>query len=133
MRKFHIEIVSPDGLEFSGEIESLLVRTDDGDVEILAGHADYLAALSVGRARLLIDGEARYASLAGGFLSVTSRGVKMAVTTFEFAEDIDLERARRARERAEELVTKAKSDTDLRIARAKLARATSRIDVAEHK
>lgn len=133
MKKFHIEIVSPDGLAFSGEIESLLVRTDDGDAEILAGHADYLAALSVGRVRLLSDGKERFASVAGGFLSVSEGEVKMAVTTFEFAEDIDLTRAKRARERAEELVRGAKSDADLRIAKAKLARAVSRIDVAGYK
>ena len=38
MKSFHIEIVTPDGIEYEGEVESLLVRTDDGDVEILAGH-----------------------------------------------------------------------------------------------
>ena len=133
MRKFHIEIVTPDGLEFSGEIESLLVRTIDGDVEILAGHADYLSALSIGRARILADGKERFASIAGGFISVTREGVKMAATTFEFAENIDLERAVSAKGRAEDMLSKAKNDSDLRVAKAKLARASIRIDVAGYK
>ena len=41
MKPFHIEIVTPDGLAYDGEVESLLVRTDDGDVEILCGHTDF--------------------------------------------------------------------------------------------
>ena len=45
MKPFHLEIVTPDGLAYSGEVESLLIRTDDGDVEILCGHADFLASI----------------------------------------------------------------------------------------
>ena len=130
MRKFKLEIVSPDGVEFIGEIESLLVRTDEGDVEILAGHADYLAAISVGRARILSDGEARLASVSGGFISVTKKCTRLAVTTFEFSEDIDLARATSAKERAEAAISAAKSDKDLRIAEAKLKRAINRISVS---
>ena len=65
MRAFNIEIVTPDGLEYGGEAESLLVRTTEGDVEILAGHTDFLASLSTGTARLIIDGQKRLASTSG--------------------------------------------------------------------
>lgn len=130
MRKFKLEIVSPDGTEFVGEIESLLVRTDEGDVEILAGHADYLGTISVGRARILSDGKSRIASVAGGFISVNSKCTRLAVTTFEFSEDIDLARAMSAKERAEAAIAAAKSDRDLKIAEAKLKRAMNRISVS---
>lgn len=133
MRKFKLEIVSPDGPEFSGEVESLLVRTDDGDAEILAGHADYLATLSIGRTRIFFDGKERYASSAGGFLSVTGGAVKMAVTTFEFADEIDVERARQAKEKAEERQRTAKDSRELAIAEAKLKRALNRLNVANYK
>ena len=43
MREYKLQIVTPDGLKFDGMAESLLVRTDDGDVQILAGHVDYMA------------------------------------------------------------------------------------------
>ena len=131
MKPFHLEIVTPDGLAFSGEVESLLVRTDDGDVEILAGHAEFLASLATGRARLLIDGKPRYAAASGGFISVQSGAVKLVAITFEFAENIDLARAKRARERAEAAMSKTLSERDERIVKAKLARAMSRINVAE--
>ena len=133
MKAFHIDIVSPDGLEFSGEIESLLVRTDDGDVEILAGHTDLLASISVGRARIIQNGEKKYAAVNGGFLSVKDKKVKLCAITFEFADQIDKKRAEEAKERAEVALKSAKTKMDIDVAKAKLLRATSRIGVAEMK
>ena len=131
MRAFNIEIVTPDGLEYSGEVESLLVRTTEGDIEILAGHTDFLASLAIGRARLIIDGKTRLASTSGGFLSVKGGKVRMCATTFEFAEDIDLKRAEAAKARAEAALSNAKDEREERLLRAKLMRAASRIKVAE--
>lgn len=130
MRKFHLEIVTPDGIAFDGEAESLLVRTDDGDVEILAGHAEFLASVAIGRARIIADGKTRLASTAGGFLSVAKDSVRLAVITFEFADKIDVERARAAKERAEAAIKAAKDDKALRLAEAKLARAINRLNVS---
>ena len=133
MRAFHLEIVTPDGSAFDGEAESLLVRTDSGDVEILAGHADYIAALAVGRARIRTSDGDRLAAISGGFLSVDKKSVKLVATTFEFADEIDVKRAAAAKENAEAAITRAKNDRELELAKAKLARALSRINVAEGK
>ena len=133
MKPFHIEIVTPDGTAYSGEVESLLVRTSDGDTEILCGHADYMAPVGTGRARLIIDGKARYASVNGGFLSVSGGSVNLVTITCEFADQIDLKRAEKAKERAEEALKNAKSDKEIDLAKAKLLRAMSRISVAGYK
>lgn len=133
MKAFHIDIVTPDGLEYSGEIESLLVRTDDGDVEILAGHTDLLAAINVGRARITENGVKRYAAVNGGFLSVKDKKVKLCATTFEFADQIDLKRAEEAKEKAESSLREAKTALDIDVAKAKLMRALTRIDAAQMK
>lgn len=130
MKSFHIEIVTPDGLEYDGQVESLLVRTDDGDIEILAGHTDILASVSTGRARLIIDGKSRFASVNGGFLSVSGGKVRLCAITFEFADQIDLKRAEAAKEKAEAAIKASADARDERIAKAKLARAASRIKVA---
>ena len=130
MKRFHLEIATPDGICFDGEAESILIHTDDGDAEILAGHADYLASIATGRARILIDGESRYASASGGFISVTKEGVKIAAITFEFADEIDTKRAEAAKERAENALSTAKDEKTIKIAKAKLARALNRINVA---
>ena len=133
MRAFNIEIVTPDGLKYSGEVESLLVRTTEGDIEIRAGHTDFLASLATGRARLIVDGKTRVASASGGFLSVKGGKVRMCATTFEFAEEIDLKRAEEAKARAEAALSTARDDREERIVRAKLMRAASRIKVASTK
>ncbi len=133
MNTFYLQIVTPDGEAFSGEVESLLVRTDGGDTEILAGHADYIAPLGTGRARIKAGGVNRYASASSGIVTVSGGEVKLAAVTFEFAEDIDVERARRAKEAAEEKIREAKDDRALTLARAKLERAIARIRASELK
>ena len=133
MRSFKLNIVSPDGTLFSGDAERLLVRTSDGDVEILAGHTDLFATLGVGRVKLTAGGEIKYGSASGGFLTVKGGEVTLAVITLEFAADIDLSRAERAKSRAEEAIREAKDERALASATAKLKRALCRIDVASMK
>ena len=131
MRTFHLEIVTPDGLVFDGEAESLLVHTTEGDVEILRGHMDYIAAIDVGRARVLADGQSKTASCAGGFLSVSAGAVRLVAVTFEFAEDIDEKRALAAKERADSAIANAKDRQAKKIAEAKLMRALNRLRIAK--
>ena len=130
MKRFHLEIATPDGICFDGEAESVLIKTDDGDVEILCGHADFLASVATGRARVLVDGKSRYASASGGFISVNRDGVKIAAITFEFADQIDEKRAEAAKERAEAAISSAKDAKAIELAKAKLQRALNRINVA---
>lgn len=131
MKEFSLQIVTPDKTVMDGKAISLLIRTTAGDVEILAGHTDLLAALGTGRARIRkADGEDIFASVSGGFLSVANGGeVRVAATTFEFANELDLSRAEAAKENAEQALKDAKSATDIELAKAKLARALTRISV----
>ena len=133
MNEFHLEIVTPDGIEFEGMAQSLLVKCESGDVEILARHTDYFGSLGIGRARIKTKDGDRFASCAGGFLSVSGGKVRLIATTFEFAEDIDLGRAEKAKALAEARIAEAKSDRVLDMAKAKLQRALSRISVANMK
>ena len=133
MRDFHLQIVTPDGQIFDGNAESILVRTENGDVEIMAGHADYFATLGTGRAKLTSSAGAREAATSGGFISVKNGKVKLVCTTFEFSDQIDLARAEAAKEKAEAAIKKATDDKALDVAKAKLARALNRISVAKDK
>ena len=133
MREFKLEVLTPDGVAFDGVAESLLLRTDDGDVEILAGHVDYMASVGTGRARILTGGEEKLASASGGFVTVEGGKVRLIATTFEFAEDIDLARAERAKAKAEEMLRRAESEKAEEVAKAKLKRAISRIGIASMK
>ncbi len=131
MNTFHLDIVTIYGSYYSDEVESLLVHTDDGDVEILAGHADFLASVATGRARIIKDGKSRLASCSGGFLSVNNKQVKLVTSTFEFADEIDVNRALAAKEKAEKRIERAASDKEIALAKAKLQRAVNRISIAE--
>lgn len=130
MREFHLQIVTPDGSEFDGMAESLLVRSEMGDIEILAGHADLFASLGIGRARIRVSGNEKVGSAAGGFISVVGGKVKLIATTFEFADEIDLNRAKTAKENAEEKLKNATNDKEIALAKAKLMRAINRINIA---
>jgi len=85
-------------------------------------------------ATMIINGQKRYASCIGGILSVSKGKVTLVPTTFEWADEIDLERADRAIDRARAILAdKSASGTDLVVAEAKLKRALVRKSVASHK
>ena len=131
MREFDLKITTPDGLVFDGKAESILLPADSGYVEIMAGHEDYFATLGIGRAKLTAKGVSRLAASSGGFVLVKSGECNVLVTTLEFADEIDLERAMTAKDDAEEMIKRASNDKELVVAKAKLMRAISRIRIAE--
>lgn len=134
MNHFHLLIVTPDGVSFDGKAKSLLVRTSAGDVEILAGHTDFIATIDLGIARLTdCDGKIREASVQGGFLTVKNGEVTMTNITFEFSDEIDLVRAEKAKTEAEDALREATDEKAQRIAEARLTRALNRISVADRR
>ena len=131
MSSFRLQIVTTEGSLFDGEAEALRLRTSEGYVSIRAGHADYIAALYIGMVTVTQNGESRNAACGGGFLSVEKGEVRLVATTFEYAEDIDAERAEQAKKRAEERLAEAKEEKDILLAKAKLSRALNRLAVVK--
>ena len=131
MTSFQLKIVTPDGLIFDGQAEQLIVRTTTGDMGIMAGHIPCVAPLGMGRATVMLDGKKRYAACIGGMVSVVGGVVTLVPTTFEWAEDIDAQRAERSAQRAKSVLdSKDADDTQLRLAQARLKRALVRSNVA---
>ncbi len=133
MTPFHLKIVTPDGLIYDGEAEQVTVRTQEGDVSILARHINFATPLGMGRAAIVANGQRRNAACIGGMLSVVNGEVTLVPTTFEWADQIDVERAERAQKKAEERLKASTSDTEVRLAQAKLHRALVRKSVASYK
>ena len=134
MTSFPLKIVTPDGLEFEGQAEEVVVRTTTGDLGILAGHINCVAPLGMGRATIITEGKKRYAACIGGLISVSNGCVNLVPTTFEWAEDIDAARAEASFQRAQNVLQdKAASQTDIRLAQARLHRALVRKSVASDK
>ena len=134
MNSFKLKIVTPDGMEFDGQAEELIVRTTTGDIGILAGHVNCVAPLGMGQAMILTGGQRRYAACIGGMLSVVGGEVTLVPTTFEWSEEIDVSRAEKSAQRAKNILAhKDSSSTDLKLAEARLKRALVRQNVASRK
>ena len=129
MSSYHLQVISMDGQDFEGMVQKILLRTIDGDVEILARHTDYCTAIGMGTARVTMeDGTERKAACIGGMLSVMKGEVRVFPTTWEWSEDIDIERAKAAKAKAEERLNDQMLDKEARVrAEAKLYRALVRI------
>jgi F-type H+-transporting ATPase subunit epsilon len=134
MNSFRLKIVTPYGLVYDGQAEQLIVRTTSGDLGILAGHINCVAPLGMGQAVIVVDGQRKIAACIGGMLSMVNGVATLVPTTFEWAEDIDADRASASEQRAKAvLADKTTSETDLRLAEARLKRALVRKNVAAQK
>lgn len=132
MSTFHLQVVTPDGCLFDGQAERVVCRTIEGDVCILARHSNYCTALGMGDAHVVDEaGNTRHAACMGGMLSVMNGEVRLVATTWEWADQIDKERAARAKEKAEHLLEQKNLDErELELAQARLKRALVRSSVA---
>ena len=131
MNSFPLKIVTPDGLRFEGPVEQLTVRTTSGDMGILAGHIACVAPLGMGRATVVAQGQTRYGACIGGMVTVLDGEVTVVATTFEWADQIDISRAEASQQRAETILAdKNATDTEIRLAEARLKRALVRKSIA---
>jgi len=130
--KIELAVVTPEGEIFRGDVDEVLLPGFDGYFGVLPGHEPLIVVLSTGRLEWRRDRETELAALSGGYAEVLPDRVIVLADVGELAEDIDLERAREARERADaRLMGRASGDWDLVRAQAALARSLNRIAVME--
>lgn len=134
MATFRLQIVTMDGLIYEGEVQRIKLRTIHGDLAILARHMNYVTAIGMGTATVTMeDGTERKAACIGGMLTMMNNLCRVIPTTWEWGEDIDLERAMDAKRRAEERLAESNLDEMARVnAEAKLFRALVRISSANN-
>lgn len=133
MTPFKLQIITPEKTFFDGMTEQIIVRTTVGDVGILNGHEPYCAALGIGQMRVMVDGAFKSAATSGGIIKVGKDKTVILVQSCEWADEIDVERAKNAKHTAEERISAAKtnnSSNELLMAELKLKRAINRIDAA---
>ena len=135
MTSFPLKIVTPDGLIYDGDAEMVIVRTITGDMAFLARHINCVAPLGMGRATVIVDGQKRYAACIGGMITVVDGAVTLVPTTFEWADAIDAARAQASLDRAQKILDNKENatETDLKLAEARLHRALVRKNVASFK
>lgn len=131
MTTFHLDIVTPEKTVYSGEIVHFQAPGVDGSFGVLARHQPMLSALGIGRVGFReADGTERVLALGGGFANVSTDGATILAEAAEFGDEIDVERARAARDRAQDRLNNRTPDVDANRAQAALTRALWRLRVS---
>ena len=126
-----LEIVTPEKLAFSGSIDEVTCPGSEGEFGVLRGHASLLSAIKFGELSYLKDGKRTSYAVNTGYAEVTGSKVTVLVETAERADQIDVDRARRAKEASEQKMAKfAKEDPEFEKAKIALELAELRIKIA---
>ncbi len=131
--KLNLEVVTPRKLVVSDEVDLCTVPGTEGVFGVMANHAPILSTLNIGQMHFNKDGETVKLAISGGFVEVSNNKMTVLAEAAEVSEEIDVERALRAKERAEKRIQEAqagKEDIDMARAMAAMARATARLKVA---
>jgi F-type H+-transporting ATPase subunit epsilon len=129
MREYRLKIVTPEKIFFDDMVEQVIVRTSEGDIGILAGHENYVADLASAPVKIKQNGKTRVSALSNGMIKVSENGVIILATAIEWAEDIDIEWAKRSEQDARNKIQQHESDRAFKNAELKLKRALNRISV----
>lgn len=127
---FQLTVITPEKTFFDGETTQMIVRTTEGDIGILANHTSLVASLPSGPLKIMQDnGEYRLAAVSAGLIKVGGNKVHIFADAVEWADEIDIEWAKRSEENAKQRIAAKKSQRDFDLAELKLKRALNRINV----
>lgn len=130
-KRLRLEVVTPERLVLSTDADVVVCPGVEGQFGVLVGHIPFLSALDIGEMYYRLAGKTEYLTVFGGFAEVTGSKVTIVAEAAELGQEIDVERARRAKERAERRLAAAKTEQiDYVRAEVALRRAVVRVKVA---
>ena len=131
-KTFHLEIITPKRIVFKGEVTSFSAPGTEGGFQVLHSHAPLLSSLKIGEVKITGENgsEAKYA-VSGGFVEVRENNVLLLAETAERNDEIDTDRAKAARDRAQQRIAEKKADTDMERAKLALYRALNRLKISD--
>ena len=132
--KIKLEVVTPKGAIASDDVDIVTAPGFAGEFGVLANHAPFLSTIKVGTLRYKKDGVEEELMISGGFCEVSHNKITFLVESAERGTDIDVDRALRAKERAEKRLLRAREQQDKidrTRAEAALQRALARLKIAE--
>lgn len=129
------EIVTQERTVFSAEVDTVNLPTPEGRMGVLPNHMVMLTTLGFGEVVVRRGGEEEYFAIGGGFAEILPDRVTLLADSAEYAEEIDVERAQQARERAEQAMREGIPDDSERYAQieASLRRAQARIEISRRR
>ena len=134
MKTIKVNVVTPDGPVYESDVEMISTKAQSGELGILPGHIPMVAPLKIGIVRLKKGGNTDFVAVTGGLLEVRPEAVTILAQAAETAETIDVNRALKAKERAEARLQEQKQgNVDFKRAELALQRAVNRITVSKGK
>ena len=130
MKTFLLEIFTPYGEYLDRYVEELIIPTEEYVLGILPNHSPLVAKVRTGKMEIIINGEHKLYAHGEGLINVTKDGVTLIVDSIESKEEIDIERAKEAKKRAEERLNQP-LNIDVERAKRALIRANNRIEIYE--
>jgi F-type H+-transporting ATPase subunit epsilon len=130
--KIELEVVTPERRVVAEIVDSLVLPSHDGALGVLPGHAPLLCRLAIGQISYIKDGQEAIIAISGGFAEILGERVSVLAETAEFGAEVDLERAKKAQERAEPKTRLESNDWDFDRAQVALQKAINRIS-ARHR
>ncbi len=131
--KIFLEVVTPEKTVLSEMVDIVVAPGEEGEFGVLPNHIPFLTKLKVGELRFRVGNNTRFVAIMGGFAEVLPDHVTVLATAAEEATQIDVIRAKAARERAERRLKEAKDRFEFARAQAALQRAMARLRIAERK
>ncbi len=128
--RIQLDIVTPEKLAFTGEVDEVNLSGVLGEFGVLPGHTPFLSELKIGAMHLRRDGQTVWYALNRGIAEVTPKKVTVLVTTAEERGEIDMARADASRQRAEQRLKEREEGIDMARAEASLQRALARLKVS---
>ncbi|WP_078393009.1 F0F1 ATP synthase subunit epsilon [Shouchella patagoniensis] len=133
METIQVSVVTPDGAVYTGDAELVVVKTTEGELGVKAKHIPLVSPLTAGPARFIKDGKEEQVAVTGGFIEVRPDQVTILAEAAERPEQINEDRAAKAKERAENRLNDNGGHIDKKRAEIALQRAVTRLNVAKHK
>ena len=129
-KTFNLQIISPTRVFFDEAVDMVEMKTIEGEIGVLAGHIPLTTILEPGVLRIKTDGNVREAALHDGFVQIQKDKVTVLAESCEWPDEIDANRAEKAKERAERRLTSGSKEVDMVRAELALKKALIRIDLA---
>lgn len=130
---FNLQIISPTRIFFDGDATMVEMKTSEGEIGVLAGHIPLTAILTPGVVKIHQEEGLKEAALHDGFVEIRKDRVTVLAESCEWPDEIDVERAEEAKERAENRIKSGRKDVDMLRAELALKKALTRIDLAGKK
>lgn len=132
-KSFRLEIISPDRVFYTNDVMMVEYNTVEGEVGVYAEHIPMTQIIAPGRLIITEENGQKTAALLSGFVEITKEKVTILAEAVEWPQNIDVERAERARDRALDTLKNASEQQDILLAEAALKRALVRLDTADLK